>query len=180
MIVRQFLQWVRSAPAGERAEATSALARAYLHSDLSPDDRAGHPLGAGAVYRKLTGRYEVARALAFSPSQPDAPALPAPVAIPSVPAPHAPVPDTAGVTQAYADAQSPLALPPPSNLPSQQAKPLFQALFTDVPRHGVSPAVTKLWTPSQAAAQPAAQPSGLYNLFKDPQPATRRPRDGKV
>jgi len=40
MIVRQFLQWVRSAPPGERAEATSALARAYLHSDLSPDDLA--------------------------------------------------------------------------------------------------------------------------------------------
>ena len=40
MIVRQFLQWVRNAPPGERADATSALARAYLHSDLSPDDRA--------------------------------------------------------------------------------------------------------------------------------------------
>jgi uncharacterized protein (DUF2336 family) len=40
MIVRQFLQWVRNAPPGERAEATSALARAYLHSDLSNDDRA--------------------------------------------------------------------------------------------------------------------------------------------
>ena len=40
MIVRQFLQWVRHAPAGERAEATSALARAYLHSDLSTDDLA--------------------------------------------------------------------------------------------------------------------------------------------
>lgn len=40
MIVRQFLQWVRRAPPGERAEATSALARAYLHSDLSPDDLA--------------------------------------------------------------------------------------------------------------------------------------------
>ena len=40
MIVRQFLQWLRNAPSGERADATSALARAYLHSDLSPDDRA--------------------------------------------------------------------------------------------------------------------------------------------
>jgi uncharacterized protein (DUF2336 family) len=40
MIVRQFLHWVRTASAGERAEATSALARAYLFSDLSPDDRA--------------------------------------------------------------------------------------------------------------------------------------------
>jgi uncharacterized protein (DUF2336 family) len=40
MIVRQFLQWVRNAPPGERAEATSALARAYLHSDLSAADLA--------------------------------------------------------------------------------------------------------------------------------------------
>jgi len=40
MIVRQFLQWVRAARPGERAEATSALARAYLHSDLSVDDLA--------------------------------------------------------------------------------------------------------------------------------------------
>jgi uncharacterized protein (DUF2336 family) len=39
MIVRQFLSWVRTAPAGERAEATRALARAYLVSDLSEDDR---------------------------------------------------------------------------------------------------------------------------------------------
>jgi uncharacterized protein (DUF2336 family) len=40
MIVRQFLHWVRNASPGERAEATSALARAYLHSDLSTDDLA--------------------------------------------------------------------------------------------------------------------------------------------
>ena len=40
MIVRQFLQWLRTAPAGDRAEATSALARAYLYSDLSENDRA--------------------------------------------------------------------------------------------------------------------------------------------
>jgi uncharacterized protein (DUF2336 family) len=39
MIVRQFLHWARTAPAGERAEATGALARAYLYSDLSDDDR---------------------------------------------------------------------------------------------------------------------------------------------
>ena len=40
MIVRHFLDWVRTAPAGQRAEATGALARAYLYSDLSPDDAA--------------------------------------------------------------------------------------------------------------------------------------------
>ena len=39
MIVRHFLHWVRTAEAAERAEATSALARAYLYSELSDSDR---------------------------------------------------------------------------------------------------------------------------------------------
>ncbi|WP_349357407.1 DUF2336 domain-containing protein [Stappia sp.] len=39
MIVQQFLRWVASAPEARRAEATSALARAYLYSDLDADDR---------------------------------------------------------------------------------------------------------------------------------------------
>ena len=40
MIVRQFINWIKTAPAGERAEATRSLARAWLISDLSDDDRA--------------------------------------------------------------------------------------------------------------------------------------------
>jgi len=40
MIVRQFINWIRTAPAGERAEATRSLARAWLISDLSAEDRA--------------------------------------------------------------------------------------------------------------------------------------------
>src|SRR5689334_2964945 len=40
MIVRQFLHWLRTAPSGHRAEATSALARAFLYSDLTENDRA--------------------------------------------------------------------------------------------------------------------------------------------
>ena len=40
MIVRQFINWIKTAPAGERAEATRSLARAWLLSDLSADDRA--------------------------------------------------------------------------------------------------------------------------------------------
>jgi uncharacterized protein (DUF2336 family) len=40
MIVRHFLGWIRTAPAGERAEATRALARAFLFSDMSSDDLA--------------------------------------------------------------------------------------------------------------------------------------------
>src|ERR1700752_5301879 len=39
MIVRQFISWVRTASAGERAEATRSLARAWLISDLTEDDR---------------------------------------------------------------------------------------------------------------------------------------------
>ncbi len=39
MIVRQFLQWIQTALPGDRADATSALARAYLHSELTQEDR---------------------------------------------------------------------------------------------------------------------------------------------
>src|SRR5258707_5410103 len=40
MIVRQFISWIRTASAGERAEATRALARAWLISDCADEDRA--------------------------------------------------------------------------------------------------------------------------------------------
>jgi uncharacterized protein (DUF2336 family) len=39
MIIRQFFLWARTATPGQRAEAAGALARAYLYSDLSPEDR---------------------------------------------------------------------------------------------------------------------------------------------
>jgi uncharacterized protein (DUF2336 family) len=74
MIVRDFLQWVRTAPASERAEATSALARAYLYSDLSADDLAA---AEGAMLMLLDDpsplvRRALADALAASPSAPPA------------------------------------------------------------------------------------------------------------
>ncbi len=74
MIVRHFLHWVRNAPAGDRAEATGSLARAYLYSDLSPDDRAA---AEGALIMLLDDpspmvRSELARALAFSENAPPA------------------------------------------------------------------------------------------------------------
>src|SRR5262249_23641562 len=74
MIVRQFLQWVRTAPAAERAEATSALARAFLYSDLSPDDRGA---AEGAMLMLLDDpsplvRRSLADALAASPGAPRA------------------------------------------------------------------------------------------------------------
>lgn len=74
MIVRQFLHWVRTAPAGERAEATNALARAYLYSDLGPDDRAA---AEGAMILLLDDasplvRMALAQALASSAQAPAA------------------------------------------------------------------------------------------------------------
>jgi uncharacterized protein (DUF2336 family) len=74
MIVRHFLDWVRTAPAGKRAEATAALARAYLYSDLSPDDAAA---AEGAMLILLDDasplvRRSLADALAASPSAPPA------------------------------------------------------------------------------------------------------------
>jgi len=41
MIIRDFLNWVKTAPDGPRAEAAGALARAWLYSDLSAEDRQG-------------------------------------------------------------------------------------------------------------------------------------------
>ena len=74
MIVRQFLHWVRTAPAAERSDATTALARAYLYSDLSPDDRGA---AEGALIMQLDDpsplvRDALAKALAFSELAPPA------------------------------------------------------------------------------------------------------------
>jgi uncharacterized protein (DUF2336 family) len=73
MIVRQFISWIKTAPAGERAEATRALARAWLVSDLSGDDRSA---AEGALLMLLDdGSPLVRRAMAdvFARSQ-EAPA----------------------------------------------------------------------------------------------------------
>ena len=74
MIVRHFLQWVRTAPAADRADATGALARAYLYSDLSPDDRMA---AEGAMVMSLDDpsplvRRALAATLAGSPEAPPA------------------------------------------------------------------------------------------------------------
>jgi len=74
MIVRDFLDWIGAASAAQRAEATTALAGAYLHSDLSPDDAAA---AEGAMLMLLDDpsplvRRALADALAASPNAPPA------------------------------------------------------------------------------------------------------------
>ena len=73
-IVREFLQWLDTAPANERAEAAGALARAYLCSDLTVDELAP---AEGLMLKLLDDpsplvRRALADALAASPAAPPA------------------------------------------------------------------------------------------------------------
>jgi uncharacterized protein (DUF2336 family) len=75
MIVREFLQWLRTASAGQRADGTTALARAYLLSPLSLDDRAA---AEGAMLMLLDDPSPLVRralAEAFASSQAAPPAV---------------------------------------------------------------------------------------------------------
>ena len=74
MIVGQFIEWTRTAPAEERVVATGALARAYLYSDLSTGDRG---VAKAAMLTLLDDPWPLVRraladVLAASPSAPGA------------------------------------------------------------------------------------------------------------
>ena len=149
-------------------------------------DRSGYPRSAAGVYANLTGRYEVAHALAFTQrpletaSAADVPLPPAAIPMPPARNPTAPVADIAGVTQVYAQARTPSPAQAQNNRPVQDTRPLFQAMFTDVPRRGVSQAVNTLWASGKGGPQPAGQPSVLLDLFRDVPLAPRKTPGGKV
>lgn len=125
-------------------------------------NRSGQPRSAGEVYATLTGRFEVARASA------------APVLRGSTDA-QASSPDTAGVTQAYVQANEiPPAIPVPVAAVPPEARPLFQSMFTDRGGRAVAQTVSNLWTPANGDAPQVPAPSPLLNLFSDT-PATRKP-----
>jgi len=145
-------------------------------------DRSGRPRSVADVYAKLTGRFEVARAVRFAPNQRMAdrtraepvahPVPPALGAVPSaritqsaLPAPT-PSPDTAGVTQAFAAVQE--RAPPPRN-----SRPLFQTMFTDRTQP-LAQTVTSLWTPANSETQTAPGPARPLELFTDIRPGTRK------
>jgi len=118
-------------------------------------DRAGRARSVGEVYGVLTGRYASARDTTGAVT---------------VAAPTNPVPDTAGVTSAYAQANEPESVP--------DNEPIFQALFRTRERRGpLAPVVSSLWDPrrtqADANAAPAATPAAAA-----PQPDTSvRPLD---
>lgn len=68
MIVHQFLRWVQTAPPGERADATSALARAYLHSPLDPADRKAAEAAMTVLLDDASPMVREALAFVLSPS----------------------------------------------------------------------------------------------------------------
>jgi len=152
-------------------------------------DAARQPRGVLDVYRTLTARYEMARAGAaataaasVAPSVAStAPlaALPLRGSLPgNSPSPRnvavAAVPDTAGLTSAYADART-------ERPRTVETRPLFQSMFTTPGRQGVSPVVSSLWT-GGSPANPATPDNAVprHDLFTDPKPGTRPPPGGKV
>ena len=125
-------------------------------------NRDGSARSVAQVYARLTGKFDntrVAMAMPQSEAARIAAALTpddkAPALRPSI------VPDTAGVTQAYAAAnEAEPALP--------DSKPLFQAMFTDRARAAVTKTVASLWTPTASAATAAeGQPVRRLDLFTD-------------
>jgi hypothetical protein len=125
--------------------AAAAANRSIFYDDV------GRARTAAAVYGSLTTRFETARAAAFAPGLRGSQTFGA----------TAKVPDTAGITQALASANSAPA--------AQGSQPLFQSMFTDRGSAAVAPAVMNLWT--QGSAGDSAH-RGL-DLFTDSQPNLR-------
>lgn len=134
----------------------------------------GRSRSVGEVYARLTGLFDKARVAALGvaapvaePSAVVATAAPATTAAAPghfVTAPSRP-PDTAGVTQAFADAHD--RLPP---LPD--TKPLFQAMFTDRAQAALTKTVSGLW--SSSAAGPGDRQVRPLELFTDGATDTRK------
>lgn len=147
---------------------------AHANQSIFYDRKTGAARSLAGVRDALVGRFDVAR------SRQQAPAVTAKVADvplpPSAPpaAPLSVVPDTAGITDAFAAAV-------PAS--TQGDGRMFHSLFADGARGGpVAPVVSQLWTapvlapsaptatiaPGAAAAPPASIAGTLLDLFKDP------------
>jgi hypothetical protein len=129
-------------------------------------NKSGQPRSVSEVYAALTGRFEVARAVAFGPA---------------LRGTQVATPDPAGVAQAYAQANvPPLAVPVPVPAVPPVARPFFQSMFTDRGNRAVTQTVSNLWTPAGADAPVASKPPLTLNLFSDPPAAAPKPAGGKI
>ena len=128
----------RHVPAGRRRQSDHLLYK-----------RPAQPRSVSDVYAKLTGRFEVARDLAFNAGLRG-----------SVGA----TPDTAGVTQAFAAAN---AAPPVPD-----TRPLFQSMFTDRAQ-AMTQTVNELWTPPGADSERGAAAQSVQRRAQRPAQAVR-------
>jgi len=151
-------------------------------------DRAGNARSTEQVYAVLANKFDKARMAAGVSGQGDQtvaqigptfldrlPPLPksAPRQVASVAAP-----DTAGVTQAYAEAGQRHVTRTLRAQPVRDDRPLFQAMFTARDNNPIAPVVQALWTDTAPSAAPAAasapsQPAGIrpLDLFRDMDPS---------
>jgi hypothetical protein len=171
---------IGAATSQPRANAADMFQQAAAANPSIFYDSAGRPRSVVDVYGKLTGRFETARALSFTPGTRAADQSvtvgqlsPATRTMSLAPgtrtadrgdstAPSSP--DTAGVTQAFAQASD---LPP---LPD--TKPLFQSMFTDRVRGAVTRTVSSLWAADKSATP--VQPARPLDLFTDSATDTRK------
>lgn len=161
---------IDAATAQPRANAADMFPQAAAANRSIFYDSAGHARSAGDVYAKLSSRFEVARAISFTPGLRTAANTASMIAGKTGAAPVL-SPDTAGVTQAFTQARD--ELPP---LPD--SKPLFQAMFTDRARKAVTQTVSSLWAPAKNGV--AAEPARPHDLFTDTPTDTRKLFRGSV
>jgi hypothetical protein len=152
---------------------------AHANPSIFYDRKTGAARSVAAVRDVLTARYDVARSRPMAPVDPAQAAnnptdLSPPLSVPLSPPPSASlspplsiVPDTAGITSAFAAAV-------PADVP--QANQIFHGLFSDSGRGApVASMVSQLWSspnapavaPGAAAPTPVATAGSFLDLFKD-------------
>ena len=158
---------IGAAASKSRANATELFPQAAAANPGIFLSKSGQPRSVSEVYATLTGRFEIARAIAFAPGlRGSAPTL---------------SPDTAGVTQAFAEANAvPPAMPVPVPAVAPEARPFFQSMFTDRGNGPVTQTVSNLWTPPKSDAPAESERSLMLNLFSDPPANGRKPAGGKI
>ena len=144
---------ISAAVSNPRANAAAMFPQAAAANRPIFYDGSGQPRSASDVYGRLTGRFDVARTLAFSGTK----------------AGQA-VPDTAGMTQVLAAANA--------QPQAKDTRPLFESIFTDRVGAAVSPSVSSLWAPTGSTATPsgAISPDNgprTLDLFTDGKPDLR-------
>jgi hypothetical protein len=169
---------IRAATNQPQADAAAMFPAAAAANRSIFYERSGSPRSISAVYAKLTGRFEMARAIQFAPGLRGTAAIGGAMAA-AVPdtagIPPATVPDTAGITQAYAAAND--RMPPPPD-----TTPLFQAMFTNRARQAVTSTVSGLWAPAATTSAPsvADRPVRTLDLFTNSPTDSRQLFRGKV